>query len=50
MLQVLILINAQSSAYWEKKENFKKEVQLGAFFPGSEARHALLAVSGGIFT
>jgi hypothetical protein len=33
----------------EKNKKNKKEKQLGAFFPGPEARHALLAVLGMTF-
>jgi hypothetical protein len=32
----------------ERKEKKTKEKQLGAFFPGLEARHTLLAVLGGV--
>jgi hypothetical protein len=48
MLQGLILIDALSSAYWERKEK-KKKRSSGGVFPGLESRHALLAVPGGIF-
>jgi hypothetical protein len=33
----------------ERKEKKKKEKWPGPFFPGPEARHALLAVLAGIF-
>jgi hypothetical protein len=51
MSQSLILVDALSSACWEKKEKKrkKKEKWPGPFFPGPEARHALLAVLAGIF-
>jgi hypothetical protein len=46
----LILIDALSSAYWERKEKEKEREVAWSFFPGLETRHALLVVSGGIFT
>jgi hypothetical protein len=46
MLQSLILIDALSSAYWEKKK--EREKQPGGFFP--RVGHALLAVLHGVFT
>jgi hypothetical protein len=53
MLQSLILIDALSSACWEKKkkkkEKKRKKKWLGAFFPGTEVRHTLLAVPRWIF-
>jgi hypothetical protein len=49
MLQSLILIDALSSACWEKKERKKWRSSQGPLFSGLEARHALLAVLGGIF-
>jgi hypothetical protein len=46
----LILIDALSSACWEKeKKKRSRSSQEGAFFPGPEARHALLAVPYRIF-
>jgi hypothetical protein len=48
MSQSLILIDALSSACWEKKKIKKREVA-GAYFLGLEARHTLLAVPGRIF-
>jgi hypothetical protein len=46
MSQSLILTDALSSAFWEKKK-IKKEKLPGGFFP--RARHDLLAVLHGIF-
>jgi hypothetical protein len=45
MVQSFILIDALSSACWEKK---RKEKRPGALHPGPEAKHALLAVPDGI--
>jgi uncharacterized oligopeptide transporter (OPT) family protein len=51
MSQRLILIDAVSSACWEKKGKKKKEREVArVFFLGLVAGHALLAVLHGIFT
>jgi hypothetical protein len=52
MSQSLILIDSLSSAFWvkeEKKKEREREKWPGAFFPGLETGHGLLAVPGGIF-